>query len=169
MGSHTQPQNPPGPSTGILKPEQLADREMRLKNMWDIVYTADENRRSELDGETEPERQEQKYHYFILGRAYDQDLNLVYDSRESNKKKSSENPTSQTDKETSSETESLSLGNNGLDRARDSITLYTKAQSNSANAQESIMREAQSEGATTNSPVSNPLSSNRRPQLRFAR
>lgn len=149
MGSST---NLPAPNRGILRPERLVDQEMR-----NTIDTAQSRQRSEADEEIESEHQEQKYYYFILGRGYDQDLNLVYDGRKNNKNKSSENLTSQTDDETLSETEPLSPGNNGLMRARDSITLYSQIQAGSDNARESIAREAQREdGTTPNSPVSKP-------------
>lgn len=129
--------------------------------MWNMVYTAESKQRSEADDEIEPEIRFKKYHYFILGRGYDQDLNLVFDSRTNNnsnkKQKSCENPvrTRQADDDTSmSNAESLSTGDDGLTKARDSVTLYSETQIGSDNRQETSASGVQRKGdATARSPV----------------
>lgn len=154
MGPSNQSQNRRHPYEGIIKPTCFETHNMH----GDMASTTERNQIDEPDEELEPEHQGQGYHYFILGRAYDQELNLLYDTRKNNEKtETSENLASQTDDETSSETESLSLGNNGLARTRDSITLYSGTQRTSDNVQESTVYSNRSEnGTATDTPVSKP-------------
>lgn len=153
-----QAHNSPASNTGILKPERPIDQQMRWKNMWKMVYTAESKQRSEPDDEIESLVRFKNYHYFILGRGYDQDLNLVFDSRtttttttdsSSKMQKSCENPmrASKDDDDTLvSNEDSLSTGDDGLAKAHDSVALHSETQIDSENRQETSACDVQGEG-----------------------
>lgn len=52
-----------------------------MKHVWNYLHTTEDTTRSQVDRKSEPEHPEKLSYYFILGRGYDQDLNLVFDKQ----------------------------------------------------------------------------------------
>lgn len=55
--------------------------EIHWKNPWTLTYPAEADHRSTPDRGIDPAHSERQCHYFILGRGYDEDLNLLFDCR----------------------------------------------------------------------------------------
>lgn len=54
---------------------------MHKRNMFHYLHTNDNIQRRGSDREIELDHPEKQWYYFILGRAYDEDLNLMFDQR----------------------------------------------------------------------------------------
>lgn len=68
----------PIPPRGIQKADHP---EIHWRNPWTLTCPAEGDQGSTPDKGIEPDHPERKCHYFILGRGYDEDLNLLFDSR----------------------------------------------------------------------------------------
>lgn len=78
MASIINSKDCPAPPRGTQKTDHP---EIHWRNPWTLTYPVEGDHRSTPDKGIEQDHPERKCHYFILGRGYDQDLNLLFDSR----------------------------------------------------------------------------------------